>query len=128
MVPNRSRDGEPPIAGGGNVAAPYVVRRGGPTPAAMLIEKYLGPGVSELSETLWKPAAHGRSCLVFLRTWANDTQTVTTLDAARGNTDMVRNIDASGPDGLDELEAELRSLTVTRPAHDGAGANGGPAA
>jgi hypothetical protein len=92
------------------------LRRGPATTAAELIERYLGPGRSTPGETFWRITKFGRPCLVYLHTWANRSQTVTTLDVARPSDQMVLHIEIDPParPGIAELATELRALTTRR--------------
>lgn len=87
-----------------------------PTTTAELIERYLGPGQSQPGETFWRITSFGRPCLVYLHTWANRSQTVTTLDVARPPHQMVLHIEIDPParPGIAQLVAELRGLTTWR--------------
>lgn len=96
------------------------LRREQPTTVAELIERYLGPGQSHPGETFWRITTFGRPCLVYLHNWANNSQTVTTLDVARAPHQMVLHIEIDPParPGMGELVAELRSLTAWRVPED----------
>jgi len=90
------------------------------TDTAALIERYLGPGESHPGETFWRITKFGRPCLLYLHTWANRSQTVTSLDVARPPHQMIRHIEVNTPakPGVADLVAELRSLTSWRAAQD----------
>ena len=72
-------------------------RRESRTEAGEIIERYLGPGQSHPGETFWRVTKFGRPCLVYLHTWANGSQTVTTLDVARLPHQVILHIEIDPP-------------------------------
>jgi hypothetical protein len=74
----------------------------------------LGPPERDGATRVWRLNKFGRACLVYLHTWSNGSQTVTTCDSARPASLAVVNIDLGTLASLDALAAELESLTTVK--------------
>ena len=76
----------------------------------------LGEAERDGQARVWRLSKFGRACLVYLHTWSNGSQTVTTCDSARTALEAVVNIDIGTIASLDALRAEMDSLTTWKGA------------
>jgi hypothetical protein len=86
-------------------------------PAFEVITSILGAGQAKYNEVVWRIAAHGRPCLVYLHSWASGPQTVTTLDSARQSHAMVRHFEVRTAQNLADIEQEMLSLLAPPEPH-----------